>query len=92
MADERLPRALLSETSRGGDLLQHRPLARAIANAIRETPKEESLGIALYGAWGQGKSMIGKLLNACLTEAPEDRWRPSVRVKSSGRSSAWTRS
>ena len=66
-------RRLLTERSREGDLLEHRPLARALAQAIRDTPSDESLGVALYGAWGQGKSMIGRLIEECLLENNDQR-------------------
>jgi hypothetical protein len=46
MADKKVSRRLLTEKSRAGDLLQHRPLAQALADAIGDTPKDESLGIA----------------------------------------------
>lgn len=48
------------------DLLQHTAIARSLAQSIRDTPDSESLGIALYGPWGQGKSMIGTLLQRAL--------------------------
>lgn len=59
---------LLTAEARSGDLLQHAPLARALAKAIRDTPRDESIGIALYGAWGQGKSMIGGLVETELSD------------------------
>lgn len=46
------------------DLLEHRAVARALARAIRGTSTKEPLGIALFGAWGQGKTTIGRLLQA----------------------------
>jgi hypothetical protein len=43
-------------------MLEHRALAGALASVIRDTPKDEPLGIALFGGWGQGKTTIGNLL------------------------------
>ena len=61
---------LSADVSRGQrDLLQHQPIAESLAEAIRGTPDEDTLGVALYGGWGQGKSMIGRLLKEAL--APE---------------------
>jgi hypothetical protein len=50
------------------DLLEHRAIARALAGALRRTPTEEPIGIALYGGWGQGKSTIGRLLQSELSD------------------------
>ncbi len=50
------------------DQLDHAAIACGLAAAIRDTPAESSLGIALYGPWGQGKSTIGALLREQLEE------------------------
>lgn len=57
--------ALLTDSTSStdpSDLLEHVAIARSIAAAIRGTPVGEPIGIGLYGAWGQGKSTIGRLL------------------------------
>lgn len=48
------------------DRLDHVAIASALASAIRDSPASEPLGIALYAAWGQGKSTIGELLRRSL--------------------------
>ena len=64
----------------GDDQLEHRALAGALASSIRDTPASESLGIALYGAWGQGKTTIGELLRAELAPELDDRRYAFVRI------------
>lgn len=76
--DSRGPFRLLTGAAVGApaeDQLQH----EAIASAIRDTPASEPLGIALYGAWGQGKTTIGELLRVEL--APETRSQRYVFVR-----------
>jgi hypothetical protein len=61
--------ALFPATGSAGqrDLLQHHAVAASMAQTIRDTPNMDSIGIALYGPWGQGKTMIGALLHEALT-------------------------
>lgn len=67
------------ETS-ADDRLEHQSMASALASSIRDTPASESLGIALYGAWGQGKTTIGELLRAELSPELRDRRYAFVRI------------
>src|SRR5687767_2299744 len=64
-SSQRRPLRLLDDTvpaTEGADLLEHRAIAASIASAIRHTETQGSLGIALFGSWGHGKSTIGALV------------------------------
>ncbi|WP_158821659.1 P-loop NTPase fold protein [Granulicella sp. S156] len=60
---------------RSEDLLDRRGFAEALATAIREWSGRDSLVIALYGAWGNGKSSIKNMMIDYLSETA-----PSLRV------------
>jgi KAP family P-loop domain len=58
--------------SREEDILDRRGFSEALARAIREWSGRESLVLALYGAWGNGKSSIKNMVIECLhSESPE---------------------
>jgi predicted KAP-like P-loop ATPase len=54
------------------DLLGRRGFSEALADAIRRWSGQESLVLALYGEWGNGKSSIKNMVLDCLhSESPE---------------------
>lgn len=69
-ANNRYPSEWLSADkpieNRQEDVLGRRGFAEALAGAIREWSGRESLVLALYGAWGNGKSSIKNMVLDCL--------------------------
>ncbi len=61
--------------SRSEDLLGRRDFSEALAAAIRGWTGRDSLVIALYGAWGNGKSSIKNMMVECLAATS-----PALRV------------
>jgi len=55
--------------SRKEDLLGRRGFSEALAGAIRGWSGRESLVLALFGAWGNGKSSIKNMVIECLRSA-----------------------
>lgn len=54
------------------DMLGRRGFAEELARAVRGWSGQESLIVALYGAWGNGKSSIKNMVLDCLqSESPE---------------------
>jgi predicted KAP-like P-loop ATPase len=52
--------------TRQEDVLDRRGFSEALADAIRGWSGQESLVLALYGAWGNGKSSIKNMVLDCL--------------------------
>ena len=52
--------------TRQEDVLDRRGFSEALADAIRAWSGQESLVLALYGAWGNGKSSIKNMVLDCL--------------------------
>ena len=58
--------------TRQEDLLGRRAFSEALAHAIRGWSGRESLVVALYGSWGNGKSSIKNMVLDCLhSESPK---------------------
>jgi predicted KAP-like P-loop ATPase len=58
--------------TRQDDVLGRRTFSEALAGAIRGWSGRESLVLALYGAWGNGKSSIKNMVIDCLhSDAPK---------------------
>jgi Cdc6-like AAA superfamily ATPase len=59
-------------STRQEDVLGRRGFSEALAHAIQEWSGKESLVLALYGAWGNGKSSIKNMVIECLrSDSPE---------------------
>src|SRR5690348_17038020 len=58
-------RPILSKTE---DLLSRSSFAESLASVIRGWTGNDSLGMALYGPWGSGKSSFKNMLLECLRD------------------------
>lgn len=59
------------------DLLGRKVFSESIAAAISNCRGEQSLVVALYGAWGSGKSSIKNMVIETIEKLPEKK-RPTV--------------
>lgn len=60
-------------STRSEDLLGRRTFAESLASAIKGWKGNDSLVIALYGAWGMGKSSIKNMLLEALRDSGQGR-------------------